>query len=442
MSVDLEELPAKPGALASARPDPDLAAAGFAETEYVAAGTATSYAAKDMPADGRFVLIPDATAGFRTRAVLRRPVDPADFSGTLVVEWLNVSSGMDGCPDWTFTNEEILRRGHAWAGVSAQMAGVEGGISSVQVEGLDLPGLKGSDPDRYGTLDHPGDAFGYDMYTQVAGALADVVGAGTVLAVGESQSAALLTTYVNGVHSLVGRFDGFLLHSRLAVAAPTGPIGDGLRMDDVVRNGEPVRIRDDQSAPVLIVQTEGDLFDRIGYLPARQPDAERVRTWEIAGAAHADKHLIDEVEPLLGCEVPVNRGQQSFVLKAALRHLDAWARGGAAPPAAVRLVIEGDDFGRDEDGNVRGGVRTPVVEAPVEVLSGRPWPGASVACRLFGSTVPLPAERLRERYADRAAYLAAYERAADAAIDAGFVLAEDREALLADARPELIPVSK
>jgi hypothetical protein len=81
--------------------------------------------------------------------VLRRPKDLAAFSGTLVVEWLNVSSGMDGCPDWTFTAEEILRRGHAWAGVSAQLAGIEGGISSVQMEGVDLPGLKGSDPQRY-----------------------------------------------------------------------------------------------------------------------------------------------------------------------------------------------------------------------------------------------------------------------------------------------------
>lgn len=439
MPVELEDLPAASGVLASARPDPDLPAAGFAESEYVASGTATSYAAGATPGDGRWTLALDAPAEFRTRAVLRRPVHPAAFSGTLVVEWLNVSSGMDGCPDWTFTAEEILRRGHAWAGVSAQLAGIEGGISSVQVEGLNLPGLKGSDPERYGSLHHPGDAFAYDIYTQVGSALAELVGADTVLAVGESQSAAMITTYVNGVHPLVGRYDGFLVHSRLAVAAPMGEVGDGLRMDDVVRGGRPTLIRDDQETPVLIVQTEGDLFDRVGYLPARQSDSEWVRLWEIAGAAHADKQLIDEIEPLLECEVPVNRGQQSFVLKAALRHLDAWARGGAAPPAAERLVVEGDGFGHDANGNVRGGVRTPRVDAPVEVLSGRPWPGASVACRLFGSTVALPAARLKELYADRDAYLAAYERAADAAIEAGFVLAEDRAALLADARPDLVP---
>ena len=44
--------------------------------------------------------------------------------------------------------------------------------------------------------------------------------------------------------------------------------------------------------------------------------------------------------------------------------------------------------------------------------------------------------RLRELYADRDAYLAAYTAATDAAIAAGFVLPEDRDAVLAEARPE------
>ena len=137
--------------------------------------------------------------------------------------------------------------------------------------------------------------------------------------------------------------------------------------------------------------------------------------------------------------MPVNRGQQSFVLRAALRHLDRWARGGAPPPPAPRLQTTDEGFVLDDNGNARGGVRTPAVEAPVATLSGRPWPGASIACRLFGSTVALPDARLRELYADRDAYLAAYARAADAAIGAGFVLAEDRDALLAEAEPGLVP---
>jgi len=435
-------LPTGDVSLMSARPAPDYAAAGFTETEYVVTGTAVSYGADAQPGDGRWRLRPEDDAPYATRIVVRRPADPAEFSGTLVAEWLNVSSGQDSAPDWTYLQPEILRRRHAWVGVSAQYVGVEGGVASVTTE-LGSPGLKGNDPERYAGLHHPGDAFAFDMFTQVVGGLsgagpANDLGIECLLAAGESQSGLALTTYVNGVHPLAPTFDGFLIHSRGGVAAPLGERGTGLVMDAVLRGG-PVTIRDDLDVPVLVVVTEGDLFDRIGYLPARQPDTDRFRLWEVAGAAHADGFIVGEFEEFLGCEVPVNRGQQSFVLRAALRHLDAWARGGAAPPAAERLVVDVDGFALDANGNVRGGVRTPRVDAPVEVLSGRPWPGASVACRLFGSTVPLPMARLRELYADREAYLAAYGRAADAAIQAGFVLPEDREALLADAQPDLIP---
>jgi hypothetical protein len=274
----------------------------------------------------------------------------------------------------------------------------------------------------------------FDIFGQAAAGLE--VAADRRLAIGESQSAISLTTYVNEIQPATRIFDGFLIHSRGGAAAPLDP-GRSVAMDQVLRT-EPVKIRDDLDVPVLVVVTEGDLFDRIGFLPARQPDTDTYRLWEIAGAAHADGHVIGEFEEFLGCEVPVNRGQQTFVLRAALRHLDAWARGGSPPPAAARLEVDGDGFVHDAVGNVLGGVRTPRVDAPVEVLSGRPWPGASVACRLFGSTLPLSPGQLKERYADRDAYLAAYTRAADAAIDAGFVLGEDRDELLADARPDLV----
>jgi hypothetical protein len=87
---------------------------------------------------------------------------------------------------------------------------------------------------------------------------------------------------------------------------------------------------------------------------------------------------------------------------------------------------------------VRGGVRTPLVDAPVDVLSGDPAPDGPLHCLLFGSTTPIPDARLAELYAGRADYVSAFEAAADAAVGAGFVLPEDREALLAYARPERV----
>ncbi len=387
-------------ALMAANPGPDLSAAEYVERELRADGTAAS-------------LTDGAPAAYTTRVVVRRPTSGG--SGTLVVEWLNVSSGQDAAPDWTYLGEEIVRRGHAWAGVSAQAVGVMGGPARVDAGTATLGGLRELDPERYGDLVHPGDRYSYDIFTQIARGLSEDLGATCVLATGESQSAYALTTYLNLVHESAGLFDGFLVHSRGAAALHTVEV---------------TPIRTDHAAPVLVVQAEGDLFGIPAFLPARQPDAERFRLWEIAGAAHADHFQILDLEPLLGCPDPVNRGQQAYVVRAALRWLEGWARGGPAAPSAPLLEVAGDAFVLDSVGNVCGGVRTPVVDAPADVLSGSAAPGASVICGLFGRTLPLP----RPVWASQDEYLAAYTAATDAAIAAGFVLPEDRDAVLAEAR--------
>ncbi|MDO9456434.1 alpha/beta hydrolase domain-containing protein [Nocardioides sp.] len=413
--MTLTQLPAGDHGLLSARPEPDLGAVGYEESEHLL-----------------------TTERGTTRVVVRRPLPglSRSVSGTLLVEWLNVSSGSDAAPDWTFAADEILRAGHAWAGVSAQHVGAMGGVAAVAIDAAPTGGLRGRDPERYAAIDHPGDTHSYDFFTAAALAVRALVGADVVLAVGESQSAALLTTYANEVQPRTGTFDGFLVHSRPAVAAPlvlADEQGPAMRMDEMLGGG-PVLFRDDLGVPVLVVQTEGDLFDRIGFLPARQPDTDRFRLWEVAGAAHADGYVIGEFESFLGCVVPVNRGQQWVVVRAAVRALDQWVRDGVAPPAADRLEVDADgtDFVRDEHGLVRGGVRTPAVDAPADVVSGRPWPDSTSACRLFGSTTPLAAPA----FASHADYLAAYEAATDAMVAAGFACPEDRDALLAEARPD------
>ena len=238
---------------------------------------------------------------------------------------------------------------------------------------------------------------------------------------------------------LTHAFDGFLIHSRGGAAMPLGEPGRGVDITEF-RHGPATRVRDDLDVPLVIVQTETDLLGHLDYLPARQPDSERVRLWEVAGAAHADKFQIGEFEEFLGCAEPVNRGQQAYVVRAALRHLDAWARGGDPAPVAGRLLVEAREFVLDEVGNATGGVRTPVVDAPVEVLSGLTGPDASLICRLFGTTRPLPADVLGRLYPGGAEdYLAAYTAATDRAIAAGHLLADDRELLLTDARPHLLP---
>lgn len=430
---------------------PRLRDVGYAESEWTCSGNATSYTAPDgLDGDGRWRLVEGPDAPFVTRVVVRRPVDPQCFSGTVVVEWLNVSSGADAAPLYGFTAAELLRRGHVWVGVSAQWAGIVAAPPLVGIEGrggIGLVGLRDADPVRYAHLDHPGDAHCYDIYTQCAAAIVapgnPVLGdlePRCLIAAGESQSAYALTTYVNGVQPLTGRFDGYLIHSRGGPSMPLGGTGCGVDLESG-RDDAPVRIRDDLDVPVMVVQTETDILGHLRFLPARQPDGERFRLWEVAGAAHADRSIVGEFESMLGCADPVNRGQQRFVVRAALRHLEQWATDGAPPPHAAPITVtDGADpvFVTDEVGNVEGGVRTPCVEVPVEVLSGLASPGASRICQLFGTTLPAAPELLRARYRGSEAYCSLYAAAVEAAISDGFVLAEDRGELLADARAEVI----
>ena len=191
-----------PGAAPDVMRDYDLATLGYEETEYAVSGTAQSYELKgERGADGEWDVKPGAEAPFRTRIVVRRPSDPERFSGTVVVEWHNVSAGIDAAPDWGFFHRQLAAQGHAWVGVSAQKVGIDGGgfVQSIH--------LKLLAPERYAALEHPGDAWSFDMFTQVARLLrlpADQnplagLTAEHVLAAGESQSAACLVTYINAV---------------------------------------------------------------------------------------------------------------------------------------------------------------------------------------------------------------------------------------------------
>jgi hypothetical protein len=428
----------------------DLAAEGYAENEFAATGTASSYRAADgLPENGRWTFTPDGTAPYRTRVLVRQPTDPAKFSGTVIVEWLNVSGGVDANPEWTSLHEEIIRAGDIWVGVSAQKIGVSGGpvlVAAPGGEGIVGKGLTAIDPARYGSLAHPGDGFAFDIFTQVARA----VGAGAatggqvprrMVAAGESQSGYAMVTYYNGVQPLTHEFDGFFVHSRGKSGLPLAAPGASIGLSDSLNS--PVAIfRTDQDAPVLDLQSESDLTGILDSYPARQPDSDRFRLWEVAGTAHADAHLVGPAAAALNCGLPINNGPMHLVAKAALRALTRWVSTGAAPVIAPRFQIDTTgtpQLRRDADGIALGGIRTPPVDVPVEVLSGVPGPNPAAICLLLGSTKPLPASRLTQLYPTGADYQSRYGDAVTAAVNAGFVLADDRAALLAFAQPSRIP---
>ncbi|HYA68901.1 MAG TPA: alpha/beta hydrolase domain-containing protein [Acidimicrobiales bacterium] len=424
----------------------DLEGAGYVEEEFVASGISTSFRAPlGLGADGRWSVVPDERAEYRTRLVVRRPATEPGFNGTVVVEWLNVSGGIEACPDWSYVGEEIVRQGYGYVAVSAQALGVDGGAGLVDT-GFPGSGLRHRSPERYGALHHPGDRFSFDLYGQVAAALLDGHGGGAlgplrpeiVLGVGESQSAMFLTSYVNALSRVHGVFDGFFVHSRGGGAASLTGVPTG---DDAPRV---VHIRDDLEVPVFVFETETDLGERLGYGRARQPDTDRFRAWEVAGTAHGDAFLVGSMAHLLGCEGRINDGPHHVVAMAALRALRRWVVDGTPPPEAAPLLLASQDppvLSRDALGNARGGVRTPDVDAPLATLSGEAPPGASVVCSLFGQTTPFDRATVVRLYGDEAGYVAAYERALETAVAGGFVLPEDGDGLARRSRRFRLPAA-
>ena len=424
----------------------DLARHGYIEEEYQASGTACAYEGELLDPDGLWVVSPCAEAPYRTRMVVRRPAADRSFSGLVVVEWLNVSGGVEAAPDWAYLHEEIMRRGHGYVAVSAQAFGVNGGTALLATPGLaPYGGLVAAQPARYGTLVHHGDRFSFDLFAQVGAALRRAqpptalgpLRPRRIIAVGESQSAFFLTTYLNAVHHDAEVYDGFLVHSRGGDAASLAGVPKG---DPSLSTA--VRIRTDVRIPVLTLETETDLGPRLDFGRARQPDTERIRTWEVAGTAHADAYLVGSFVDLLGCGVAINDGPHHVVSHAALRALEHWVVEGTPPATAPPLRLSSltpPVIARDRLGNALGGVRTPAVDVPVAALSGDAPEGANDLCSLFGSTITFDAATLKSLYGDKHSYRSAYEAALDKAISAGFLLDDDRESLRARARGVAVP---
>ena len=113
----------------------DLKQYGYVEEEFFLEGTANRYTTPP----GATGVIVDGGHRYKTRMMVRRPLSPAAFNGTAIVEWNNVTPGHDLDIDWLQLHDYWMRSGYVWVGVSAQRVGVDA--------------LKVWSARRYGSLD-------------------------------------------------------------------------------------------------------------------------------------------------------------------------------------------------------------------------------------------------------------------------------------------------
>lgn len=387
--------------------------AGYVEEEFFYEGTARRFSAQGENAmNGQLV---SEGHPYRTRMIVRRPKDMKKFNGVVLAEWQNVTAGYDLDAMWGGSYEHIMREGYVWVGISAQRVGVQ----------REPNGLKVWSPVRYGSLDVTGggaiedDSLSYDIFAQGMEAIRDPQGVNvlggatpkTIIAMGASQSAGRLGTYINALHTQLGD----------PVSAYFLMIGGA-------------RVREDLNVPVFKLLSETDVP---GQVRSRQADTDKFRHWEIAGTSHSSRRTSMNAGPLTkrdhveraaaNCTYPTYpRVPMNYALAAVYDHMTAWVQKGVAPPIAPRMEIEGDAaIKRDARGNALGGIRLTEFDPPTALNSGANT--GDGFCRLYGRYEPFDDATIASLYPTHRAYVDTAKKRIAENLAAGYIVRADAD---------------
>jgi hypothetical protein len=419
----------------------DLRKFGYTEEEYFLAGAANLYAV-----GGKGVVKADIP--YVTRILIRRPTDPAKFSGNVIVEpsrdvneWTTL---------WPSAARTILARGDVYVAFTMAKA--------------NLPVFfKSYDPARYAALDIPDEGLRWDIMAQTLGLMrsqdgplarlgfldaAARKGGLKVISTGTSLTGIMQSAFVdNGHHARARRADG-------------GPVVDGYLQ---LVSGRPMNLPSD--APVVALVSEGDTAHLLsGQLETfRHADADgptRFRWYEIAGVAHANWDDQSQFTPsfqLIGagpaatphCATPISDiAVKDDLVSAALVNLEDWLRAGKAPPPGTMLALKPDQTVRkDAYGNAQGGLRPYWVAVPAGHISpdSAEVPGATgIAptgglCGMLAHDDPLPKDALARLYKSHDDYVAKVDVYLKQQVAEGYLLPDGAARELAQAKAAAVP---
>jgi hypothetical protein len=448
----------------------DLGASGYVEEEYFVTGFANVYG---WPALGRLTSF--ARGRYTTRILVRRPKDPARFSGTVIVEALNPSLRYDAPIMWMESQDYFIAHGDAYVGVTVKPVAIDS--------------LKRFDRERYAALSFanplspaltcpasmlppaPGglppessprteNGLIWDILSEV-GLLVRSRDARNPLArfavsriylTGDSQSGAFVLIYANAIHPFALRgggkpvYDGYLTSSAQSPGVPVNQCAPAAPPGDARLIMQP------RGVPIikLVNQTDLTYLDRRADSDA-SPDL--YRGYEIAGAAHVHDWVLmwgaakaDVAKTGAAgflsdalCKQHGEHGNEfptQYVLDGAWANLERWSRDRVPPPRAAPLKVQDPHHARatlvlDEFGNAVGGVRTPYVEVPL-VRYGVYMDGPGI-CELWGYQVPLAAAVLKKLYPTSRDYLEKVQAATQVTVAERWFTPEDGRRVIQEA---------
>lgn len=427
----------------------DLAPYGYSETEYFVSGKAHPFrpTSTTLSDDGRWQVVPGEDVSYKTRILVRKP-STGKFNGTVIFEYMQEYFGTERDTNYRWNAETLLRNGFAWVGISMHHEGIDDAKPPqvITYAGHQIPvgtTLARWDTERYRSLSVPSTDLSYDILTQVAKAFKTQTFASGpdplsglrvrhIIGVGNTIAGERLSIYINAVQPEAKVFDGFFmqdLHS-----------GAHLKLSGVV-TPSPV-VRTDVAVPVIVLNTTTASAGR-----GPRPEGQMLRFWTPAGSSHTTGPYMARVGKAnqrdLGMDMPgcptdyANTFPVQYVSGAAIVALDKWIKKGRAAPRFSQLtafigtkepVAEPANY-FDENGNVKGGLRTPWVDVPVARYD---WRGECIGGS--GRTILFSRERLVELYGTPSVYHERFAKSARAAMKRGVLLPEDANAAIATAK--------
>jgi hypothetical protein len=444
--------------------------APYVQEEFFASGTATVYTYEEQPRRG-VVLPRELGVPWKTRLIVRRPADPADANGSVVIEWWNSTAGFDAAPVWDASAEFFAREGWTYVGVTnsnVPIAFLQGGCLLGGV--IPVANCR----QRYATLSLPENGQAYDALSQIAHALKQG-GASSplpaaypverVFHTGQSQQGGSVITYASDFHFPAN--DGYFVQvAAFGRAINSGPVCGSAGAPPYpactpALQGSDRFVRTDLPVPVIQALSETDVSIGFGGVAegSRQHDTRSYRYYEMAGTPHVGVHEgVDIVPGLLKledtCLHPINSHADgpvfgSYLLNAMWKNLERQVRDRVPPPQGKPISIVDGEIERDEFGNAVGGLRLPELDVPVasylpsNVVDEENIPGIlrpalpllNLFCNLAGSVFAFDAETLAELYPKPERFETSYRQRLRNLVARRFLLEEDAAKLEAALAP-------